>query len=254
MMETKPSQTTPSDLYLTIKQIVLQVLSKVGMAGGGKAKIPSSYTSGNPPLKLGNETSTTAGSKTHKVLQPFGTLLNKILADDEVWYVEDKDENRIPVGKLVDVASLVIDANAWGSLKWVKPGETDLLTAAAERSTVSAGYEDKKRFYVTRPGRYRVEFQLSRTGGTTRCQVWVELPDGTKVAASGEATYSGSVYPTFGAEQNLDMTLTVPMGSILLVRLMNDSAPSQTGYIQNVKIKYEDADAAHAPLDAVLVD
>lgn len=232
-----------------------QYLDRKGLAGNGKAIIPAAYVSGNPTIQKANESSTTLGSKTHKVKAPISNRNGlKPAASQSILYSWDADGNRVVNGPIVDLSAVVVDSDYLMGLRPVAPGNTLLLTLNNQQNTVSTTYVTVKRVFVTRPGLYRVKGELSRTGGTTSAQVGIEFPDGSVVAASAAATYAGTVFPTFGSQFTLDMTVSVPWGSFLVVQLKNDSGPGQTGYIQNTTISYADASASLSPYDAILTN
>ena len=244
--------TGPTELYRVIERMIEQKLRRLGVSGVQFGHIPSGYVSGNPALLLPEEA--TPGTKTQKVIQPYSNRTSPPVASQLAPIAFDKDDNRAPLGQLVDLSAYLLDADLVMGLRPVAPGNTQLLAADTEQSTASATYVEVKRFKVTRPGRYRIKGQLSRTGGTARAIVRVRLPDGTEVDATAEATYSGTVFPAYGAQFSLDMAVTLDWGAILKVYLLNDSGPAQTAYIKNVKLCYADASAALVPHDAVLVD
>lgn len=253
---------TKQDLYKRIRAIVRQEIQSVGpvevqatgATGISKGIIPAAYVSGNPQIQQAHETATTLGTKTYKVTQAIGNRAAALAASDSIDYGYDPDGNKFILGKIVDVGSGVIDADYFMGLRPVAPGNTLLLTANTEQSTNSATPVTVKRFFVTRPGRYRVKFALSRDGGTTTARVGIELPNGTVIAASANVDYLGTVYPTFSSQQTADMTVTIGWGMLLVVQLSNSSGPTSTGYIKDVTVNYTDATAALAAYDAVLVD
>lgn len=252
---------TKGELYRRIRAIVRQEIQSVGpveiqatgATGIAKGIIPAAYASGNPQIQQAHETSTTLGTKTYKVTQAIGNRAAALAASDSIDYGYDPDGNKFILGKIVDVGSGVFDADYLMGLRPVAPGNTLLLTANTERSTTSSSLVVVKRFYVTRPGKYRIKGELSRTGGVTTGEVAIELPDGTYVS-TGSATQSTLTYPTFGSQFTIDMSVSVPWGSFLVIRLSNDSGPAQTGYIQNVTVNYTDATAALSTTDFVLTD
>lgn len=246
---------TKSAFYNRLTQLIDQYLDKRGLAGNAKAIVPAAYVSGNPTIQKANESSTTLGSKTHKVKAPISNRNGlKPAASQSILYSWDADGNRVVNGAIVDLSAVVVDSDFLMGLRPVAPGNTLLLTANTQQSTTSATYVTVKRLYVTRPGTYRLKGELSRTGGTTSAQLGIELPDATVVVATSPATYSGTVFPVFGSQFTLDMTVAAPWGSILVIQLKNDSGPAQTGYIQNCTLNYADASASLSPLDSVLVN
>jgi len=247
---------SPSRLLNLVHRAVNGRIRDLGLdvAGTVKAQAPASYVSGNPPVQGPFETATTFGPKTNKVVQPIGNRNAGLAANDPIKVSTDANGNRVVDGKYVDVGSGVTDAEYLLGLRPVAPGNTLLLTASTERSTNSTSYVSVKRFFVTRPGTYRIKGQLSRTGGTTKARVVIELPDGTLLVASSEATYAGTVYPTYGSQFSLDMNQPVPWGSFLIVQLLNDSGPGQTGYISTVTVNYADASATLPVYDAVITN
>lgn len=253
---------TKEELYKRIRAIVRQEIQSVGpveiqatgATGIAKGIVPAAYVSGNPKIQQAHETATTVGSKTYKVTQAIGNRAAALVASDSIDYGYDPDGNKFVLGKIVDVGSGIVDADYIMGLRPVAPGNTLLLTANTEQSTASPSNVVVKRFFVTRPGRYRAKFKLSRTGGTTSAAVGIERSDGTMVVASSVVNYVGAVYPDYSTEQTADMTVTTGWGMFLVMLLLNDFGPSQTGYIKDVTINYTDATAALVPLDSVITD
>lgn len=242
---------SPSRYRARQVQTVKQVLDEEGQSFVSKGTVPSSYVSGNPTIKQPWES--TAGSKTHKVVNPLSNRQGVLSASESIAYGSDPDGNKFVQGKLVDVSAVKVDADYIMGLRPVAPGNTVLVSANTEQSTTSATLEKKKDFFVTRPGKYRVTFELSRTGSTTNASVVLRYPDGTYVAAGALQTYSGTVYPTFGSK-TVDMTVDAWWGCQIAILISNDSGPGQTGYIKNVVLKYQDATASLSPQDTVLLD
>jgi hypothetical protein len=250
---------TRSELYYFVRGIARHEDQDIGkpvvrQPGVAKAIIPAAYVSGNPKIQQWHESSTTLGTKIYKTVQAYGNRNAAPAASDSIAVGSDPDGNKEILGKLVNVGSAVVDADYVMGLRPVAPGNTLLLTLNAEQSTNSTSYLTVKRVYVTRPGKYRIKGELSRTGGTTSAQVGLEFPDGTIVVASSAATYNGTVYPTFGSQFSLDMTVSVPWGSFLVIQLQNDSGPAQTAYIRTVTVCYADATASLGSYDSVLTD
>lgn len=138
-------------------------------------------------------------------------------------------------------------------LRPVTPGNTLLASADTEQSTNSASYVKLKEFFATRPGRYRLSFDLSRSGGAASAIVKLMLPSGTYIDASATASYSSTVHPTYGSF-SLDMTVSAWWGAQIAVFVLNSSGPTFNAYIRNCKLKYADASTALAPHDAVILD
>lgn len=230
---------TPEQLLQLIDERVERKLAeREHHATGYIATISSSHTTGNPALKLPKESA--AGTKTDRIIKPYDGITRMPAASDVVAIDYDRSGGRIIKGKVDDV----------GSDFWVAPGNTQLLAADTERSTTSATFVDAKKFTAFRPGRYRLTFDLARTGGTAKAQVQFELPDGTRVLASGEET-SVSNHPAYTAK-TLDMTVTAPVQSVIVVQIKNDGGG--TAYIQNCKLKYTNAAAIPAHYNAVITD
>lgn len=219
-----------------------------------KAKIPAAYVSGNPTSQLPGETASTAGSKTEKIVQPYGFGLSGPAASDEKAVLKDNAGNRVTLGKLVDLASSVTDAQGWGSVRWVQPGGTTFHSANTERSTASTTYVTQKSFLVSRPGKYRIGMELASdiaTNGAARAQVVIAFDDSGDIVASAEAL-SNSAHTTFTVAA-LDMTVAVPMGAVIKVQL-KDNTGSNTAYIKNVTLQGADATTAQSVYSAVLID
>lgn len=259
-MSATPPDNPGFDITLFIKYIqdeVKNILKKIGAGLFLVGKVASAYTTGDPFFSIPGKTGTSPdANKTNKVIIPYSAWgANAPVADELAGLLEDFDENRVAVGKIVDLIDALIDAQRYGSWPWVKPGnDVTHLSANTEQPTTSSTYETKKAFQVPYFGRYRISVELSRSGGTTSAQIWIVKADGTEVAASNEVTYNGTVHPTFGAAQNLDMNLTVHPGDEIRVKIKNDLGPAQTGYVQNCNLMYSEATAIQAPNSAVLMD
>lgn len=232
-------------------QIVRQALDDIGLAGVAKGKVPSGYISGNPTIQQAWESA--AGTKTHKVVAPISNRNGMLSASQSIAYGFDTDGNRFVQGKLSDVSGVIVDSDYLMGLRPVTPGNTVLLSANTEETTISTTYEKKKEFFVTRPGKYRVTFELARTGGTTFALVMLLYPGGTYVAAGAEQSLGATTHPTY-TSKTVDMTVSAWWGCQIAIFLKNDSGPGQTGYIQNAVLKYADATASLASQDAVLLD
>lgn len=251
-----------SELYRRIRQIVKQEIQSVGpvpvqatgSSGIAKGIIPATHVSGNPKIQRAHETSTTLGSKTYKVQQPAGNRNAVLVASDSIAYWYDPDGNKAIPGKLVDNGSTITDAEYLLGVRPVAPGNTLLLTLSVEQSTTSASFVTVKRVFVSRPGRYRIKFKLSRSGGQTDARVGLEFPDGTIVAASSTVSYASTVFPAYSAEQTADMTITAVWGTFIVIQLLNSSGPVQTGFLKDCTINYSDASASLSVYDSVLTD
>lgn len=240
------------DLRDLIRQEAGRVLREVGATGFAKATVDSGYASGNPKIAKGWESAAPSSGKTLLQIQPFGNRFAAIAASDSVAYGYDK-RNSTVAGKLVSAGSSITDAEYIMGLRPVTPGNTTLASANTQQSTTSSTYVKLKEFFATRPGRYRVTADLSRTGGTTQMIVRLLRPDGTTVDASTAGSYSGTVFPTFGSV-SVDMTVTAWWGAQISVWLLNTLGSAQTGYIQNCVLKYADATASMSPYDVVILD
>ncbi|HKS42149.1 MAG TPA: hypothetical protein VJX74_16145 [Blastocatellia bacterium] len=245
---------TSKGLRSLVQEITEKYLAARGLSVVSKAIIPASYVSGNPPIQQGHETSTSFGAKTHKIVVPFGLLTTKPTASDAIVFGSDADGNRVIVGKVVDANAAVSDSISIAALRPVEPGNTVLLAADTEQSTTSNAFVEVKRFKVSRPGRYRVKLELARSGGTAQAVVKVRLLDGSLITATSTASQNTLTYPTFGAVQSFDMTISADWGSIISVYLLNDSGPAQTAYIRNVRLCYTDIISALVPHDVILLD
>lgn len=246
---------TKTALYQKLQVIIDQRLAQLGRAGTAKGIIPAAYSSGNPQIQRANESSTTVGTKTHRLVAPWSNRNGlKPTASQSIQYAWDADGNRVVMGPIVDASGVLVDADYILGLRPVAPGNTVALTASVEDSTNSASYVTAKRFFVTRPGMYRLKGVLSRTGGTTKTRIVIELPDGVVVLASSEATYTGTAFPTYGSQFSLDMTVPVSWGMFIVVQLLNDSGPAQTGYLKTCTLCYADATASLTLYDSVWLD
>jgi hypothetical protein len=239
-------------LITKLREIPKQVLRDLGIAAVGVAKIAASYVNGNPYLEIAGRTgSSPDANKRYKVALPYLAYGdNAPTAGELAKYSENADEDRIVDGRVVDLADAKLDAQKWGTVAWAQAGNTVLLSDAAEETTTSSTYVEAKRFNTSRPGRYRVTGELSRSGGTTKARVVRIRADGSKAVLTNEATYAGAVHPTYGAAFTLDFIVTVPPDAILSVEFLNDSGLD--GYIQNVDVKWTEATAVQALWDAVI--
>jgi hypothetical protein len=249
---------TRSEVYWFIRGIARHEDKDIGrpvvrQPGVSKAIIPAAYVSGNPQIQQWHESSTTLATKTHKVVQAYGNRFAAPAASDSIAIGHDPDGNKEVLGKIVSVGSAITDSEYLMGLRPVTPGATLLLTANTERSTTSASFVTLKKFFVTRPGKYRVKGELSRDGNTAEARVALEMPDASIVSASASATYAGAVYPTFGSQFTLDMTISAAWGMAIVVQLLNQGG-GLASYIQNVTVNYADATANLASYDAVVTD
>lgn len=234
------------DVILT----VLNALRRRGMPGVEAGKIPAAYTSGNPTIQRGNETASTLGLKTHRVLQPWSNRNGVPVASQLVEVLYDEHDRRVVGGPIVDLSALKVDADYLMGLRPVEPGNTEILSSSAEFSTASTSFVDAKKFQVTRPGKYRIKCELSRDLGVAEARVIRKLRDSSTVVVSGSVTENTATHPTFSATKTIDMTSPSDWGDILYVQLLQQSAG--TVYIQNVTVNYADGSAVLAPYDAVL--
>jgi hypothetical protein len=246
---------TPSDLLRRIFHPAserAQGQSGLDVVGSGKGKVPATYVSGNLPIQQPHETSTSVGTKTHPVIQIAGNRNAALIAGDPLWYHTDRNNNRVPVGKIVSVGSGITDAEYIMGLRPVAPGNTFLQGDDTEVSTNSATFQEftNKKFQVDRKGLYRLKVELSRDGGTVEAQLVRKLRDGTVVAVTTMATVS-AVHPTYGAVQTRDMTITSAWDDILYFQLRNTSG-GILAYAKNVRLYYQDASASIVPYDTVL--
>lgn len=249
-----PKLLTPSQLYKKFSQAGDQQAKRREQGGFTKGAVPAAYVSGNPTVQLPSETAGTAGSKTHKVMQPFSNRSAPPTAGQSIAIHYDGDRNRVAGGVLVDLSAYQMDADLWMGVRPVTPGNTVLDSANTERSTTNASYIKVKEFNVPVPGRYRLTFRLSRSGGATQAIIRVRKPDGVGyLDASASATYNSTAYPTFGSF-TLDMTVTAWGGADVSIWILNNSGPSQTAYIDTAVIKYANATAALVPYHAVNLD
>lgn len=248
---------TPSDLLRRIFHPAserTQGQSGLDVVGNTKAKVQASYVSGNPTIQLPHETSTTAGPKTHKVIQYAGNRNAALVANDPIAVIVDRNNNRSVAGKYVDADSGITDADFFMGLEVAAPGNTVLQSANTEESTTSATYVKKKEFYDARPGKFRLAFELARTGGTVQAIIQIRLADGSYIDASAVATLATTTYPTF-TTKTLDMTVDTGLGaSVIAVYILNSLGPAQTSYIRNAQLKYQRATASLSPYGVVLLD
>lgn len=246
------SEATEIERILT--RLINRRLAKIGLAGVQFATIPSSFSTGNPTLLLPQELAAAlpAGTKAHKVVAPFTQRLGAPAAGQIVAVTYDNDENRIVAGKIVDLSAVVVDSDYLMGVRPVAPGNTVLLSANTERSTTSATFVEAKSFFLSRPGRYRFVFDMTRTGGQSDARIAFERPDGTIEPASSTASHSGVQSPTYPAAFTLDMNVSLPWGGF--VRLEYRNASGGTAFVRNCSVRYADASAAITVYDAVRTD
>lgn len=243
---------TGTQLTQKIAEFQEQQNRKRGMAGFAKAIIPAAYVSGNPTLQLASETASTLGSKTHKVHQPFSNRTAPPVASQSVGVLYDADRNRIVSGPIVDASAYVIDSDLWMGVRPVTPGNTSYDTGATERSTTSTTYVKVKEFDVSIPGKYRLQFRLSRTGGVASAIVRILQPDGvTYLDASAAVTENAVTYPTFSATKTADMTVSVFGRARVSLWL---KATVGTVYLDQSAILYANATVALVPYHATVLD
>lgn len=239
----------PTKVAQDLLKLVSSAVKKVGQAV--KAKIPSGYTSGNPTTQFAEETATTGGTRTSKVVQPYGHFGMAPAAGDATAVLRDSDGNSVIIGKQVDLASTLYDADAWGGLKWVQPGATVLLTANNQESTTNASFTDVKKFRITRPGKYRLNFRMAGSGASGQdAQVVIEDQAGNNVVASTTVTNS-SVNPTF-TSKSADMNVTALPGQILKLQIRNTAGG--TTFVDQTTVSFADATASQGNQDAVILD
>lgn len=255
---------TKEDLYRRIRAIVRQEIQSVGpvqvqatgSSGMAKGIIPAAYGgSGNPKIQRAHETSTTLGSKTYKVHAPITNRVGALTASDNIAYWYDPDGNKAIAGKIVDVGSIVVDADYWMGFRPVVAGNTLLLTANTERNVVGTTDTLVKKFFMTRPGNYRIKGELSRDAGIATATVYIIRADAgvTGLISCGTATNNSATYPTFGAQFTIDMSVAAKWGDYVGIYLKN-SAGGNTSYIQNVTVNYAEASAVFTSTDSVITD
>jgi hypothetical protein len=212
--------------------------------------IPSGFTTGNPTFQPAEASA--AGTKVFPVLEPF-SVFGPPIASQRTLSLVDGEGNRHVIGREVDLSSAYGYAGSWAGLKWVQPGASvdTRYNASVERSTNSATYVTAKRWKVDRPGKYRVNYSVSRNGGTGNSKLQIELTDGTKVDCGTGTAYSGTAYPTFGT-QSIDMTIALMPSEFLILAYANDGA--NLVYVKDATISYADATTAQALHAAVLTD
>jgi hypothetical protein len=212
--------------------------------------IPSGFTTGNPTFQPAEAVS--AGTKVFPVVEPF-SVFGPPIANQRTLALVDGEGNRHIIGREVDLSSAYGYAGSWAGLKWVQPGASvdTRYNAGVERSTNSAGFVTGKRWKVDRPGKYRINYSVSRNGGAANTKLQIELEDGTKVDCGAGTVYSGAVYPTF-ATQSIDMTIAIWPSQFLILAYGNDGA--NLAYIKDVTVSYADATAAQLLYQAVLTD
>lgn len=251
---------TRAEQAADIARIALRAIEeKHGRALRGiiPSSIDSSYSSGNPKTKRPGESAAANAEK--QVIGVYGVA--PITASARAAEIPFGD-GTFALGTPLDVTSSSLITYAklqlvFGYAFPVTPGNTNThLTANTEHSKTGAGmdsYSDVKRFYLGRPGRYRVSLQLSRTGGsTTSAKLQLELPDGTRVDASAEAS-STTTNPSFSSH-NVDMTITANHAGMFLVVQYKGTLTAQTAYIKNCVVKSDDATTLPALYEVVITD
>jgi len=212
--------------------------------------IPSGYSSGNPTFQPAE--AATAGTKVFPVLETL-SVFGPPIASQRAISLVDGEGNRHVLGREVDLSSAYGYAGSWAGLKFVQPGASvdTRYNASIERSTNSATYITAKRWKLDRPGKYRVNYSVSRNGGTGNTKLQLELSDGTKVDCGAGTAYSGTAYPTFGT-QSIDMTIAMMPSEFLVLAYSNDG--SNLVYVKDATISYVDATTAQLLHAAVLTD
>jgi hypothetical protein len=248
---------------LSLRRYVVRIIEQVekerGKSGVMKAQIPAAFGGGgNPTLQLANETAAQVGPKTHRIIQPFSNRSFPPSASQSVAHSYDPDNNRMVAGLVADSPNYRIDSDLFMGMNPVAPGNTLKQSADTERSTNSSTFVKLKEFYDPRPGKWRLTFELARSGGNVRAVVMVRYPDQSGswayLAASVEASLATTTYPSFSVK-TLDMTEEQPWGgSSISIWVLNESGPSQTGYIRNAKLKYAEATQSLSPSSFVLLD
>jgi len=231
---------------------IAQKKSGLDIFGVWKAKIPAAWSgSGNPTVQQPWESAAAVGTKTHRLIQQYGHRYAAPAASDPVSLVVDRGGNRWIAGKFVDLSSHVTDSDYFMGFRPVEPGNTQILSRPAEFSTASTSFVDVSNpFQVTRPGKYRIKCELSRSAGIAEVQVVRKLRNGTVVVVGSSATENTATYPTFSATKSIDMTSPCDWGDILYLQIKQQS--SGTVYIQNITVCYSDASANLTLYDAVL--
>lgn len=245
---------TRAEITADIERIAVKAVGRIRTAY--KSIIDPAYASGDPKTKRPGEAS--AANVTKKIIATYA--IKALAASDTILELPVGDETVVD-GAIVGAADSGLFTGAKLQLLFdyyfpVKPGSTTTLdTSVTEQSTTSTSFVDVPtgRAEIGRPGRYRVSAKLSRAvGGTTSAQVQIERRDGTRIDASNVITYSGTVHPTYSADLNMDMSVTVEMNGILVVQLKHSIGGAQTAYIKDIAIKLDDATASQAIRHAFL--
>lgn len=247
--ESREARQGAKSIAASIHRIASDVQDDTAIA---KGSIPAAYTSGNPTLQPAEATAAQVGTKTFPVVRPF-SVFDPPVASDSIVYLRDGEGNQIILGRLGDLSSAYGAVGSWTGLKWVQPGASvdTRYNASVERSTNSATYITAKRWKVDRPGKYRVNYAVSRNGGAGNTKLQIELEDGTKVDCGTGTVYSGAVNPTF-ATQSIDMTIAIWPSQFLILAYSNDGA--NLVYVKDATISYVDATASQLLHAAVLTD
>lgn len=247
-----PRLLTPTKIVELLDRVHDQRAKSREQGGAVKAQIPAAYVSGNPTVQLPNESASSLGSKTHRIVMPFSNRTFPPTASQSVSVLFDGDRNRVINGVITDLSSYVIDSDLWMGVRPVTPGATSLDTAATERSTTSTTYVKVKEFDTSIPGRYRFTFRLSRSAGVASAIVRILQPDGiTYLDASVAVTENAAAYPTFSATKTMDMTVTVMNRARISLWL---KATSGSAYIDTAAILYANATVALVPYHATNID
>jgi hypothetical protein len=241
-----------------LEQIVYGIIRKHGMVNtGGIGRVASYHVTGdNPALAIPGLTGPNPNPlKTYKVMTPIGLYgANALQANDYIYYHRDWDDNLICAGKWGNANEAIIDAQAWGTMQWVKPGADNVaVSLPTERDSQSAAYEVVKSFNLSRPGQYRIAGKLSRSAGSASLRASRLRSDGSKQVLTTDATYSGSVHPAFD-DFTLDFLVAVPPDAIIQIELLNTSGAGFFSYVKEVEARYSPATAPPALWDAVILD
>lgn len=156
------------------------------------------------------------------------------------------------LGKVGTSLNFTLSAPSWNGVRWVKPGTTNTdATLATEQTTTSTSYVTVKKWQPSRPGMYRVTFDLRRVGSfdTVRARLVKIVASGDVVALhASEATTTS----TSDAAQTLNMTVNVYPSEVIALQLKVDSG-SGTGAVNDVVAKYDFETAASVTVSANVI-
>lgn len=136
--------------------------------------------------------------------------------------------------------NLALNAPKWGGVQWATPGNTNTeVTQNTEQSFTGSTFTAKKRWTSSRPGCFRVTFDLKKsTSDTAEARVIWKTPSGDIIIISGTASEFGTSYTA----KSLDTSVAVPMGAELHIQIRNTGGGSAE--VRNNVVKFDNAASA----------